>query len=89
MTALADEGVPVVLHRFDGVDTDVAAGIVNEVAVEVVTVGFGKPRPHEDIVDDVPHAPLHLSPRLGPKLTYSTERREARRSHDEMGWWNG
>ncbi len=87
--ALADEGVRVVLRRFDGVDTDVAAGISNEVAVEVVTVGLGKPRLREDIADDVLHVSLHLSPRRRPKLTYSTERRKARWSHDEMGWWNG
>ncbi len=87
--ALADEGVHVVLSRFDGVDTDVAAGIADEVAVEVVAVGFGKPRPRENIADDVPHARLHFSPRPRTKLTYSTERRKTRLSDNGIGGWNG
>ena len=38
--AFLDDGIEGIAGRLDRINTDVAVGMANEVAVEVVTVGF-------------------------------------------------
>ena len=37
------------LTGLDGIDAEIATGMLNEVAVKIVAVRFGKPRPGENI----------------------------------------
>src|SRR5262245_511243 len=54
---LAREQLEHVGWRLDGVDAQVAAGMTDEPAVEVVAVRLGVPRPGDDPVDDLAHVP--------------------------------
>ena len=58
--AQAGDFIKPLLARLDGVDAEVAFGVADEVAVEVVTVGLGKPRPREYFVQDLPHTAASL-----------------------------
>ena len=59
--ALTGDSVEICVTRFDRIDTDIAAGIAHQMAVEIIAVGFGKPRPGLDTADDLAHVPLHFS----------------------------
>jgi hypothetical protein len=47
--------------RLYGIDTEITIGVPNEVAVKIVTVRLGKPRPGENICQDLTHPYLLAS----------------------------
>ena len=65
--AFQDDGIEVIPGRLDWIDTDVAAGVTNKVAIKIVPVGFRKPRPCEDIFDNLQHNARRRVPPTGQK----------------------
>jgi len=60
--AKAGDFVDDLLVWLDRVDAKIAFGMTNEVAVEVIAVGLGKPWPGEDVAEDLPHRCLPVLP---------------------------
>jgi hypothetical protein len=61
--AKAGDFVDYLPARLDRVDAKIAFGVTNEVTVEVIAVGLGKPWPGEDVAKDLPHRSLLSLPK--------------------------
>src|SRR5439155_21156192 len=71
------------LHR---IDAQIAVCVTDQIAVEVVAVGFGQPRPREDIGEDLLHAVVSLwAPQRRPKTRIPPPRGAALRRSRERG----